>query len=156
MPGPDDAVFGYDDSQLAEQAQFLLDFREDVLRQGRQGSNESSIVDRSALVDHDLAVSPVPRDPPGQRNAEEILADESGRTGEDPGRGMPGFVEKIRLDDDDGADLARLGAPPRAQFGEIQRPPTNLHQSSSPSATRESSSSISLTTDSRTARESRL
>ena len=65
MPGPDDAVFGYDDSQLAEQAQFLLDLREDVRRQGRQGPNESSIVDRSALVDHDLAVSPVSRDTPG-------------------------------------------------------------------------------------------
>jgi hypothetical protein len=28
----------------------------------RTGLNESSIVDRSALVDHDLAVSPVPRE----------------------------------------------------------------------------------------------
>ena len=50
--------------ELRQAAQLVFHVPQDVPRQGLEGAHEPAIVDRSALVDHDLALLPIASQPP--------------------------------------------------------------------------------------------
>src|SRR3990172_5137865 len=103
--------------ELAQPPQLLHDLGEDRPWQRLQRPHESPVVDRPALVDHHLTLFPVAGDAPREHHAKDVLSRQPGRTREDPGRGMTGFVEKIGLDDQNRTHLARLRADARAEIG---------------------------------------
>ncbi len=49
-------------SEISQSAELLFHLPEKWRRKGAERSDESAIVDRAALVDHDLAVTPVASD----------------------------------------------------------------------------------------------
>jgi hypothetical protein len=122
--------------QVSQTTQLFLEFSQDTARQRLESANKPAVVDRATLVDHDLALLLVPRDPSGKGNSKEILSGESGRARKNPGRRMFRLVEEISLNDEDRPDFAGFRAETGVEIGEIQKPPPDLHGSSRPSAAR--------------------
>lgn len=111
---------------LREAAELLLDFAEDGWRQRLQPPDETPVVDRAALVDHDLAVLVVAGDPPGEHDPQEVVAREPGRARQDPGGRVVSLVEQVGLNDEDRPDLSGLGTCVRAQVRKVERPAGNF------------------------------
>jgi len=142
-------------SQVGESTELFLDLAQNASRQCAQGSDEPPIVDRATLVDHDLAILAIAGDSAGQWNSQQVFSREASRTGQDPGRGMPGLVEQVRLNDQDGPHLSWLRAQARAEVRKAESTSPNPHDSSRPSEASGSSSFISWLSDSRVARDAR-
>src|SRR6059036_407370 len=98
-------------SGFSQAAELFLDLTEKRARQGAENANEPGVVDRAALIDHDLALFPVSGDAAGKRHAQEVGPREPGRARKDPGRGVSRLVEQIRLDHEHGPDLSGFAAP---------------------------------------------
>lgn len=121
---------------LRQTTELLLDFPQDAQRQGLQPANDAAIVDRAALIDHDLTILPVPRHASRQNYAEQVLPGKPGRAGQDPGRRMFRFVQKVGLDHEDRPDLSRLRSTARTQVRKVERSSPDDHDSFRPSAAR--------------------
>ena len=122
--------------EVPQTPELLLHLLENKLRNLSERSPQASVVDRSALVDHDLAIGCIARHATGQRDPQQILSRQSGGTRENPGGGVIGLIEEIRLDHQYGSQLAGLGSLPRAQIGEVECAVANCDLQSSPSSAR--------------------
>src|SRR3972149_2217423 len=119
--------------EIRQTAKLLLDLSQDAPGQGLERPNESSVVDRAALIDHNLAVFSVPSHPSGDGYAQEVLTGETCRAGQDPGRWMPCVIQQVRLNEENGPELSSFGAPAGAEIGGGEESPADLHHSSRPS-----------------------
>ena len=85
--------------EFSELPELVFDFAQQWCGQPPQKPAEATIVDGSTLVNHDFAWLRIACNSLGQRDAQQILPDESRRAGQYPRRRMPSAIEKIRLDD---------------------------------------------------------
>lgn len=129
--------------QIAQMPELVLDFPPQSLRQGSQRTHKPPVVDCSTLIDHDLALLTVSRDPPGKRNSQQILSGESRRARQDPRRWMAHIVQQVALNHEYRPELPRLGTESGAEIGQIKRSTPYLHDSPRPSEASTSSSSRS-------------
>src|SRR5205823_11756453 len=107
--------------EITEPSQLQLHLGEQTRRQLPEASPQATVVDRPVLIDHDLALSRVPRDSLRNRNPEQAVARQPRRAGENPGGGMAHRIEKVGLDDDNGSHLSWLRHASWTQVGEVQR-----------------------------------
>jgi len=139
--------------ELAQVPELGLDFSHEYAGQRFQRSHESSIVDRPALIDHHLAILPVPGDAARQDDTEKALGREARGAWQHPRGRVPGLIQQVRLDYQYRPHLAGLRARARTEIGEIQHAPLNPHSSPRPSEASASSSATSADVDSRVACE---
>src|SRR3990172_8958131 len=141
--------------EIRQTAKLRFDLSQDAPGQGLERPNQSSVVDRAALIDHNLAVLSVPSHPSGNGYAKEILTGETCRAGQHPGRWMPCLIQQVGLNDENGPELSSFGAPSGAEIGEVEESPADLHHSSRPSEASPSSSANSCDSAGRVAFEAR-
>ena len=58
-------------SELAQMAELFFDFSKESGRQRPERADKPAVVDSAVLIDHDLAVFKISRDPPGKRYAKQ-------------------------------------------------------------------------------------
>ena len=69
---------------FGQRPQLLLHLLQNARRQDSEASYEPPVVDRSALVDHDLAVVPVAGHALRERDTEQVRSREARSAGQDP------------------------------------------------------------------------
>ena len=74
--------------EVGQTAKLFFHFAKDRVRKCSERAHETRVVDGAALIDHDLALLPVPGNPPRQEHSEHALPREPGGAGQDPGRRM--------------------------------------------------------------------
>jgi len=84
-------------SKVAEPPDLLLHLAKQRRRKLPQSSAKATIIDRSALVDHDLAFAVVSGDACRNADAKQALAREPRGAGNDPGGRMRDAVQQVRL-----------------------------------------------------------
>lgn len=96
--------------EFTQMAELFLDLSKETGGQRPEGAHEPAVVDGAVLIDHDLAVFSVSRDPSGKRHAEQVPSRKPGRARQDPSGRMSRQVQEVSLNHQNRQDLPGLRA----------------------------------------------
>jgi hypothetical protein len=113
--------------EIDHQSELLFNLSENDSRDGLQGANESPVVDRSTLINHDFAVLAVSGDTLWKRNAEDTFSGQSSRARQNPGGRVLHLVQQVSLNDQNGLGLPGFDPRARIEIGKVERPAPDSH-----------------------------